>query len=148
MLTQITATRNTREISHSQVHTAPIEVELLLYRRLKDTAIHEAKRTVNGLPTRLALLERAWIEQFAQKGSMGWQTSFNHCCLMLHEDANEERAKALREISRVWRKSLIDWGMKRWQKLLEEIELMKAEDSPAWSAGRAIQDELPLEGKC
>jgi hypothetical protein len=149
MLTQVTAARTTRELTNSGTRKTPVEVHLLLYRRLKDTAIHDAKRSLNGLPTRIALLERAWVEQYSQPGWPGWETSFQNCCLMLNEDPSEERVKALKEIDRVWRKSLVDWGRKRWQKALEEIETLKAGESPAWCVGRSIQDELPLmEGEC
>ena len=148
MLTQVTAARNTREITQCETRKTEVQVQLLLYRRLKDTAVHDAKRTLNGLPTKIALLERSWLEAYSQEGFPGWRTSFQYCCLMLGEDAGEERAKALKEVSRAWHKALIDWGRKRWQKSLEEVCRMEAEESPAWSLRRAIQDELPLEGKC
>jgi hypothetical protein len=145
MLTGITAARTTREIVAAAPPRTIVEVQLLLFRRIKDTAIHEAKKTRDGLPTPTALLERAWIEQHSQPGMEGWETSFGNCCRMLREDENEERIKALAEIGRAWRKALGDWGRRRWQEQLEQIERMKAEANPAWARGRAIQNELPLD---
>ena len=145
MLTELTANRTTREITQAEPHKVAVEVHLLLYRRLKDTATHDAKRTLNGLPTRIALIERAWIEAFSQKGFPNWRTSFSYCCQMLGEDPLEERSNALREIERAWRKALVDWGRRRWQKGLEEIEGMEAEENPHWNMRRAIQEELPIE---
>lgn len=145
MLTQVTAARTTREIEVAAPHRTVVEVQLLLFRRLKDTAIHEAKKTRDGLPTPTALLERAWIEQYTMPGSPGWETSFANCCKMLQEDENEERSKALDEINRTWRKNLLDWGRRKWQGRLEHIAELKAQENPEWSRRRAVQDELPLE---
>jgi hypothetical protein len=145
MLTAVTAARTSRDIEVAAPRRTVVEVQLLLFRRLKDTAIHEAKRTRDGLPTRLALLERAWIEEYSAPGSPNWQTSFANCCKMLDEDAGEERSKALREIERAWRKAVTDWARKRTQQRMEVIAELKAQENPAWSARRALQDELPLE---
>jgi hypothetical protein len=148
MLTGVTAaaTQNTRVIKVDQSARPSAEVALLFFRRLKDQAIYEAKRTRDGLPTKCALLERSWVEQFTQPGWPGWKTSFANCCLMLGEDVNEERAKALKEIDRTWRKALVDWGRRKWQYQLEQIENMVAGDNPALTAHRGVQGELPLDG--
>lgn len=144
MLTEVTAARRTREIEIAAPRRTEAEVALLLFRRLIATALHEAKRTRDGLPTTAALLERAWFEEHAPVGSQAYLTSFTHCCRMLGLNESEERAQALKEISRQWHKSLVDWGRKKWQEKLEAIETLKAEDNPAWAARRAIQNELPL----
>lgn len=145
MLTQVTAARTTRSIEVAEPQRRTVEVPLLLFRRLKDQAIYEAKKTREGLPTSEALLERAWIEQPSSPGWQGWETSFENCCRMLREDPAEERGKAMASIDRAWRKALLDWGRKKWQARLEWIAELKAQDNPAWAARRAIQDELPLE---
>lgn len=144
MLTQVTAARRTREIEIDAPQRTEAEVALLLFRRLIATALHEAKKTRDGLPTTAALLERAWFEEHTPVESHGYMTSFAHCCRMLGMDESEERARALKEISRQWHKALVDWGRKKWQEKLEAIETLKAEDNPAWAARRAIQNELPL----
>lgn len=143
-LTQVTAQRSMRSIDSAQPRRLTAEVPLLLFRRLKDQAIYEAKKTKNGIPITSALLERAWIEQHVSPTSPNHETSFGNCCRMLGEDESAERIKALKEIDRHWHKALIDWGRKQWQTKLEAIETMKAEDNPAWAARRAIQSELPL----
>jgi hypothetical protein len=145
VLTQVTAARTTRDIEVAGPRRTIVEVQLLLFRRLKDTAIHEAKKTRDGLPTHIAMLERAWVEEFSAPGMPGWQTSFANCCKMLGEDAHEERTKALDEINRAWRKAVMDWARRKWQGKLEYIAELKAQENPAWSARRAVQDELPLE---
>lgn len=147
MLTQVTAQRSQRTMQTDRPARRVVEVSLLLFRRLKDQAIYEAKRTRDGLPTASALLERAWIEQFSQPGWDGWETSFSNCCRMLGEDVNEERDKAVREINRVWRKALIDWGRRKWQTRLEQIEVMKSGDNPALAAHRGVQQELTFESE-
>lgn len=144
MLTEVTAARRTREIEVDAPRRTEAEVALLLFRRLIATALHEAKKTRDGLPTNTALLERAWFEEHTPLESHAYLTSFAHCCHMLALNESEERARALKEISRQWHKALVDWGRKRWQEKLEMIETLKAEDNPAWAARRAIQSELPL----
>lgn len=144
MLTEITAQRSTRELKNSTRRPETAEVALLLFRRLIDNCLHEAKKTSAGLPTSTAVLERAWFEHHAPEGSEAYLTSFGNCCRMLGLDEREERARILAEIDRHWRKSLLDWGRKQWQQRLEAVERMKAEENPAWARGRAVQDELPL----
>jgi hypothetical protein len=149
MLTEVTAASTNRDIVQGDRRKEAVECTLLFYRRMKESGIHEAKRTVNGLPTKMALLDRAWVEEFSQKGWPNWKTSFEHCCLMLREDAAEERAKAVKDIDRAWRKALVDWGRKRALRALEEMAQLQAEQNPEWAKRRAIQEDLPLlEGKC
>jgi hypothetical protein len=144
MLTQVTAARTTRSIEVAEVRRINAEPALLFFRRTKDLAIHEAKQTKNGLPTRIALLGRAWVEHHSQPEHGDWPTSFANCCRMLGEDAGSERAKAVKDIDRAWRKALSDWARKQWQRGLEEIETMMAEGNPAWAARVGVQNELPL----
>lgn len=145
MLTQITAARTSRSIETAKTVRRTAEVSLLFFRRLKDQAINEAKRTRDGLPVKNALLERAWIEQYSAPGCVGWETSFANCCKMLGEDAEEERTKAIKDIDRAWRKALVDWGRRCWQQSLAKIEELKAGDNPTLAARRGVQEELPLE---
>lgn len=144
MLTEVTAARTTRSIEVAEPRRMKAEPALLFFRRLKDLAVHEAKQTRNGLPTRTALLGRAWIEHHSEPTNPDWKTSFANCCRMLGEDENEERIQALKEIRRAWQKALADWGRKRWQAGLEEIELLMAEGNPAWAARVGVQGELLL----
>lgn len=145
MLAEVTAQRTTSTVENAQRRPEKAEVALLLFRRLIDNCLHEAKRTRDGEPTSTAILERAWFEHHTPEGSEAYLTSFGHCCRMLGLDEREERARVLAEIDRHWRKALMDWGRKRWQERLETVERMKAEENPAWSRGRAVQDELPLD---
>lgn len=145
MLTQVTAAVSRREVRTSEPRKRMIHVPLLLFRRLKDNAIHEAKKTYQGLPTKTALLERAWIEQHCEPGWLGWETSFSNCCLMLGEEESIARHAALVLIDKHWHKALVDWGRRRRMEMLEEIHLMKASDNPAWSKHHAVQAELPMD---
>ena len=144
MLTQVTATMKRREVQNAGPAARTIPIPLLLFRRLLDTALHEAKRTRDGIPTFNAILERAWFEQHVEPGWLGWETSFANCCRMLGEDEEEARRGCLRQINRAWGKALTDWGRKKREEVLAEILELKAADNPAWLKRHAVQEELPL----
>jgi hypothetical protein len=73
---------------------------LLVWRRLLNHAVHEAKKTIDGLPTDLAILARWWIAdlQPTQDDSCEWERSFACACHWLQIDAVVERKRLVREI--------------------------------------------------
>ena len=144
MLTGITATMTNREVQSAAPRKRVVHVPLLLFRRLRDQALHEAKKTHEGMPTRAAMLERTWFEQHCEPKWPGWETSFSNCCLMIGLDENEDRREALRQIDRAWQKALTDWGRRRREEILDELRELKATDNPAWAKRHAIQEDLPI----
>ena len=68
---------------------------LLLYRRLIDTAVAEAMKTVYGVATHGAVFARWWIEEYrpAKTDDDLWPFSFECCCHWLSIDAEEERKR-------------------------------------------------------
>jgi hypothetical protein len=63
-------------------------------------SVAEAKKTVDGLPTDLAILARWWIADFQpnEREKDEWERSFACACQWLDLDAAKERKKRLREI--------------------------------------------------
>ena len=146
MLTEVTAlrTQGTSEIRSAAPRKRMVHVPLLLFRRILDTAAHEAKKTHNGEPTKVAVLERTWFEQHCEPGWLGWEASFSNCCLMLEIEESASRRGFLREIDRAWAKALTDWGRRRRNQILEEIMREKAADNPAWAKMNWVQEYLPI----
>lgn len=73
---------------------------LLVYRRLIDTAVTEAKKTRHGAPTDNALMQRYWIQQHRppQSDKDEWERSFECACHFLDLDVDAERKRLLAEI--------------------------------------------------
>lgn len=81
---------------------------LLFWRRLLDHAIAEAKKTVDSLPSDLAILARWWISDLRPRESDkdNWERSFDCACHWLDLDTEAERKRILAEIDaeqkRIW----------------------------------------------
>jgi len=92
---------------------------LLVWRRLLNHAVAEAKKTIDGLPTDLAILARWWIAdlQPTEKESNEWERSFACACHWLHIDAVVERKRLVREIDaalkQVWMEVWQRWTYMR-----------------------------------
>jgi hypothetical protein len=73
---------------------------LLVWRRLLNHAVAEAKKTLEGLPTDLAILARWWIAdlQPTRHDHTEWERSFACACHWLDIDATKERKRLVREI--------------------------------------------------
>lgn len=73
---------------------------LLVYRRLIDTAVTEAKKTRHGAPTDNALMQRYWIQQHRplRTDKDEWERSFECACHFLELDVDAERKRLLAEI--------------------------------------------------
>lgn len=73
---------------------------LLVYRRLIDTAVTEAKKTRHGQPTDNALMQRWWIQQHrpSQTDKEEWERSFECACHFLDLDVDAERKRLIAEI--------------------------------------------------
>ena len=76
------------------------EPALLLWRRLIDLALDEAKRVRFGEPTDTAIVGRWWIEVEDVPEATGreFRVTFERCCKFLGIDAVTERPRLLREI--------------------------------------------------
>jgi hypothetical protein len=89
---------------------------LLVWRRLLNHAVDEAKKTADGLPTDLAILARWWIADLQPQESdrHEWERSFGCACHWLDIDAVVERKRLVREIDQVLKKA---W-MEVWYRLV------------------------------
>lgn len=77
-----------------------VDPQLLFWRRMIDSAVADAVRTKNGLPTDLAIMQRYWIEDFRppQSDKDEWERSFECACSFLNMDAAVERKRLVAEI--------------------------------------------------
>ena len=73
---------------------------LLLWRKLIDSAVHDAKKTFAGIPTDRAIAARWWLEEFKPKQSERneWERSFECACGWLGLDPAQERLRLLEDI--------------------------------------------------
>lgn len=73
---------------------------LKFWRLLINTAVHEAKKTLAGIPTDRAIAARWWLEEHRPKESdkAAWRTSFACACSWLGLDAEVERKRLIGEI--------------------------------------------------
>src|ERR1700752_5181153 len=75
--------------------------QLLFWRRMIESAVADAKRTRNGLPTDIAIMAKLWIVEYrpTQEDREGWMLSFACACHWLDLDPDAERQKRLDEIN-------------------------------------------------
>jgi hypothetical protein len=75
---------------------------LLVWRRLLNHAVDEAKKTTEGLPTDLAILARWWIADLQPTRGQHdeWERSFGCACHWLDIDPVLERKRLVREIDK------------------------------------------------
>jgi hypothetical protein len=73
---------------------------LLLWRRMIEFSVAEAKKTLDGLPTDLAILARWWVAEFQPKETDKdeWERSFECACHWLELDVVKERRRLVMEI--------------------------------------------------
>lgn len=85
---------------------------LLMWRRLIESAVADAKRTRYGLPTYSAILARWWIEEHKPKQSEAedWERSFECACSWLKLDVDAERKLLLAQIDDCLRESLLEYA--------------------------------------
>lgn len=83
---------------------------LLVWRRLLNHAVDEAKKTMDGLPTDLAILARWWIAdlQPQQSDRNEWERSFGCACQWLDIDPGEERRRLVREIDKALKRAWME----------------------------------------
>jgi hypothetical protein len=83
---------------------------LLVWRRLLNHAVDEAKKTIEGLPTDLAILARWWIAdlQPTHSDKDEWERSFGCACHWLDIDPAVERKRLVREIDAALKKAWIE----------------------------------------
>ena len=76
---------------------------LLFWRRLIAHSVDEAKKTIDGLPTELAILARWWIADYqpARTSKDEWERSFACACEWLDEDPIKYRKALVQEIDSV-----------------------------------------------
>jgi hypothetical protein len=103
MAADVLTTARSRDRSLNQARgtrTLRSDPQLLLWRRMIEFSVAEAKKTVDGLPTDLAILARWWIADFQpnEREKDEWERSFACACQWLDLDAAKERKKRLREI--------------------------------------------------
>jgi hypothetical protein len=117
---------------------------LLVWRRLLNHAVAEAKKTLDGLPTDLAHLARWWIAdlQPARHEHDEWERSFACACQWLDIDASKERKRLVREIDAALKAT---W-MEVWFKLtyMRRAMVLTCAGRPTAIAGQFL---LPLVSK-
>ena len=81
---------------------------LKLWRWMINSAVADAKKTRNGLPTDGAIHARWWLEdhQPVESDREEWERSFAACCMWLDLNVGEERARVLREVDAAWKTAL------------------------------------------
>lgn len=95
---------------------------LLVWRRLLNHAVDEAKKTIDGLPTDLAILARWWIADLQPTESQQdeWERSFGCACHWLDIDPDAERRRLVREIDKALKAAWIEV----WYRLVYERRAM------------------------
>jgi hypothetical protein len=111
---------------------------LLVWRRLLNHAVDEAKKTIDGLPTDLAILARWWISDLQPDRSDrdDWERSFACACHWLDLDAVSERKRLVREIDAVLKQA---W-MEVWYRLtyLRRAMVLTCAGRPTAIAGQFV----------
>ena len=106
---QIDAARTDRSLVRDLPQRMPDKADpvLLLWRRLIDTAVADATKTMYGVPTHSAILARWWIEEYkpAKTDKQAWCGSFECACSWLGKDPAEERKLLSGQIQARLRKS-------------------------------------------
>lgn len=138
------AQRNSKRplvINGQQAYCDP---KLLFWRRYIDHAVDDAKRTVHGLPSDLAILARWWLSENRptpdQKDE--WECSFAAGCGWLNLDVEEERARLLAEIDEALRNALEAHA--RGYLYVRRAHVLTCAGMPTAIAGRYV---LPLVAK-
>jgi len=100
-MSRVTVQISAAKTDRSLVANAPArrsvmpDPQLLFWRRLIDSAVADATRTLAGMPTDSAILSRWWIEEHQPKQSdrNDWERSFECACGWLKLDAETERKR-------------------------------------------------------
>ena len=79
---------------------ARVNPVLKFWRWMINSAVSDAKKTRNGLPTDAAILARWWLEEHkpSQSERGEWERSLACCCQWLEVDLDAERKRLLAEI--------------------------------------------------
>jgi hypothetical protein len=114
---------------------------LLFCKRLKDTAIDDAKETdpVTGEPTDEAMMDRMWIERKADpRDKEDFYGSFEWCCHWLSLDVERERKDAIEEIENSLARRLLAVKRAEWNRRKADV-LYRALVSQEQAAARMAQ---------
>jgi hypothetical protein len=81
-----------------------VDLTLLFWRRLINSAVADACRTLYGAPTDNAIMARYWIDEMQphQTESAGWSVSFECACGWLSLDVATERARLVGLVDDAW----------------------------------------------
>jgi hypothetical protein len=124
-IVQVDAARRNRSLIASASPRPRLSADpvLLAWRRLIDSAVADAKRTRNGLPTANAILARWWIEEHKPKpaDAVDWERSFECACSWLGLNAGDERKRLLLTIDAALKDACLNWAQCEVYQLRAEV---------------------------
>jgi hypothetical protein len=111
---QVDAAKSNRSLVDAAAAPARAKLKadprLLMWRRLIDHAVSDACRTRAGVPTDIALLQRAWLEAKPPRTDKHeWQCSFECACGWLSiDDVEGERTRLLAKVDATIQAAALD----------------------------------------